>query len=90
MKFSESQRENTNKHTTDRDDAKQSVITTDTCPATPERIRSYYEVKASKENPNINVPSCVSTTRVQSTRYQITPFNRPKQLSFDDDHRLLM
>jgi len=86
IKITASQRGNTSKYTTDRDDAQQSVIATVTCPATPERIRSYYDVRSSGQYPNISVPSCIATTRVQNTRYPTMPFNWQRQLSFDDDH----
>jgi len=63
-----------------------SVIATVTCPATPECIRSYYDVRSSGQYPNISVPSCVVTTRVQNTRYPTMPFIWPIQPSFEDDH----
>jgi len=53
--------------------------TTAPCPATPERIRSYYDVRSSGQYANNYVPSCVATTCVQSTNYHSVPSSWPKQ-----------
>jgi len=79
MKITASQRKNASKYTAGRDDAPKAAIDTVTYPATPERIRSYYDVRSSGQYPNIIVLSCVATTRVQDTKYLITPFNWPRQ-----------
>jgi len=86
MKITASQRKNACNNTAGRDAPPQAVITTVTCHTTPERIRSCYDVRSSGPYPNISVPSCVATTRVQDTKNSITPFNWPRQPSFDDDH----
>jgi len=75
MKITASQKENARKYTACRDDAPQAVITTVTCLATPERIRSYFDVSSLGQYSNISVSSCVATTRIQNTRYPTTPFN---------------
>jgi len=69
-----------------RDDAPQAKDATAPCPATPERIRSYYDVRSSGQYPNISVLSCVATTRVQSRKYPTTPIYWLRQPSYDDDH----
>jgi len=60
-------------HTASREPTPQAALATATCPATPERNRSYYDVKSSGQYPNITVPSCVATTRIQNTNYPTTP-----------------
>jgi len=75
-----------NSHTASRNDAPQATINTASCPASPERVRSYYDVKSSRQYPNISVPCCIATTRVQNTKYPTTPFNWPRQPSFDEYH----
>jgi len=57
---------------------------TATCPASPEHIRSYYDVISSGQYPNIIVPSSVVTTKIQSTNYPSTPISWPRQPIFDD------
>jgi len=63
-----------NAHTAIGDDAQQTIISTASCPASLECIRSYYDVRTSGQYPNISTPSCVTTTRVQNTKYPTTPF----------------
>jgi len=72
--------------TAGRDDAPQAGIATTPCPTLPECIRPYYDVRSSGQYPNISVPTCVTTTRIQNTKYPTTPFNWPRQPSFDDEH----
>jgi len=91
MKMTASQRENSSKFTAVRDDAQQAVFTNTCCPVSTECIRSYYDgptssVRSSRQYPNISVPTCVTTAKIQNTKYPTTPFNWPKQLSFDDEH----
>jgi len=57
---------------------------TATCPASPELIRSYYDVRSSGQYPDISVLSCVTNTKIQSTNYPITPTSWPKQPLFCD------
>jgi len=71
-------------HTASRDNIPQAVHMTATCPASPKRIRSYYDVRSSGQNHNISVPSCVATTKIQSTNYPTTPISWLRQPSFDD------
>jgi len=76
MKLTASQRETVSKTTASNvSTASMSILpqgvhlkTNAPCPATPERIRSYYDVRSSRQCPNINVLS-LTTTRVQSTNY---------------------
>jgi len=91
MKISASQKENASKYTAGRDDVQQAVVTNTCCPVSPERIRSYYDgptssVRSSRQYPNFSVPTCVKTARIQNTKYPTTPFNLPRQLSFDNEH----
>jgi len=76
--------------TASRDDIPQGMPmkNTATCPASTERIRLYYDVRSSGKYPNINVPSCVDTTRIQSTNYPTTPINWLRQPSFDDHSKI--
>jgi len=70
--------------TASRDKIPQAVHMTATCPASPEYVRSYYDVRSSGQYLNISVPSCVATTRIQSTNYPTTPINWLRQSSVDD------
>jgi len=80
IKFTAMQRETTSTqntlraHTAIRDDAPQPAPKTTSCTASPERIRTYYDVRSSGQYPNISVPSCVATTRVPDTKYPITDY----------------
>jgi len=62
-------------HTVGRRDALQAVMTDSDCPASPEHIRPFYGTNIPRQYPNINVPSCLATTRIQSTRYPHTPLS---------------
>jgi len=63
--------------------------TTATCPASPEHIRLYYDVRSSRQYPHISVPSCIATTRIQSTNYPSAPSSWPKQQLFDDHSNVI-
>jgi len=61
-------------------------MTDSDCPVAPEHIRQKYGINMPRQYPNINVPSCVSTTRIQPTRYLLTPLSWPRQPFFDEEH----
>jgi len=75
-------------HAASKESTPQAVLVTASCPATPERIRLYYDVKPSGQYPNVNVPSCVATTRIQNTNYPTTPINWLRQPYFNDNSQI--
>jgi len=78
MKISASQNEDASKYTAGRDDAQQAVVINTCCPVSPERFRSYYDgptssVRSSRQYAIFSVPTCVTTARIQNTKYPTTP-----------------
>jgi len=58
------------------------------CPATPQRIASYYDVVPSIQYPRITVPSCIATTCVQKTNYHIMPNSWPRHQLFENNSNI--